>query len=334
MRARQTALRSDLFGENLAATFPIISPGSSDSAMFDNCLEFLYLAGRSLPHALMMMIPEPWSHHEEMDDDRKAFYEYHACLMEPWDGPAAIAFTDGRQVGAVLDRNGLRPSRYYVTKDERVILASGVGVLDIPPALVAYKGRLQPGRMLLVDTEQGRIVSDEELKNAVVKAHPYRRWLQDNQIQLAELPKSAGKCLPSGVQLRQYQKAFGYTFEDLRFMLGPMAKDGVEPVGAMGMDSPLAVLSQRPQLLYEYFKQLFAQVTNPPVDALREKLVTASEVYLGSQGNLLDPDPAAGRLEEKAIAVRAERIPAAGRPCRTGNPGVVPLSRWHQVASG
>ncbi|MEZ0535780.1 glutamate synthase large subunit [Caldicellulosiruptoraceae bacterium PP1] len=291
MYSRQSMLKSDLFGDDLEKVLPIINSDGSDSAMFDNCLEFLMLSGRSMAHAAMMMIPEPWSNHESMSDEKKAFYEYHSCLMEPWDGPAAIAFTDGDRVGALLDRNGLRPSRYYVTKDDLVILASEVGVLDIPPENVLYKERLRPGRMLLIDTIEGRIISDEELKHKIASEHPYRKWLDENLITLEELPKAQELPEPDYDTVLQRQKAFGYTYEDLRFILTPMAKDGVEPVGAMGTDTPLAVLSEKPKLLYNYFKQLFAQVTNPPIDAIREEIVTATETYIGSEGNLLDPKP-------------------------------------------
>ena len=291
MHARQSTLVSDLFGDDVPKLLPIIQPDGSDSAMFDNCLEFLVLAGRSLPHAVMMMIPEPWSNHESMSDEKKAFYEYHSCLMEPWDGPASIAFTDGTRVGAVLDRNGLRPSRYYVTKDDLVIMASEVGVLDVPPERVLHKGRLQPGRMLLVDTEEGRIVGDEELKHRMPAEHPYRLWLTEHLVPLEDLPEAPQVQKPADGPLLQYQQAFGYTFEELRIIMGPMANDGVEPVGSMGTDTPLAVLSGRPQLVYNYFKQLFAQVTNPPIDCIREEIITATETTIGPERNLLVPEP-------------------------------------------
>jgi glutamate synthase (ferredoxin) len=233
--------------------------------MFDNCLEFLVLAGRSLPHVVMMMIPEPWSNHKSMSDEKKAFYEYHSNLMEPWDGPASIGFTDGFQIGAVLDRNGLRPSRYYVTKSDLVIMASEVGVLDVPPDQVVHKGRLEPGRMLLVDTREGRIIGDEELKHSIATEQPYREWLNEHQAELDNLPPPLPHQVPRPVRktVVRRQQAFGYTFEDLNILLGPMAKNGIEPLGAMGNDAPLAVLSDKPKLLYDYFKQLFAQVTNP-----------------------------------------------------------------------
>jgi glutamate synthase (ferredoxin) len=290
MVARQAMLESDLFGADIKKLFPIINEDGSDSAMFDNVLEFLVLAGRSLPHAVMMMIPEPWAGHESMSDAKKAFYEYHACLMEPWDGPASIAFTDGVKIGAVLDRNGLRPSRYYVTKDDLVVMASEVGVLDIPPDRVLQKGRLQPGRMFLIDTELGRIVADEEIKNQVATAQPYREWLNQHLVPIEALP-AAPIVAPDHKTVVQRQQAFGYTFEDLRIVMLPMARDGVQPLGSMGTDTPLAVLSNKPQLLYNYFKQLFAQVTNPPIDSIREEIVTSSDTTLGPEGNLLHPTP-------------------------------------------
>ena len=291
MKAREALFDSDLFGADTPKIRPIINPNGSDSAMLDNTLELLVLAGRSLSHAMMMLIPEPWSNHESMDDDKRAFYQYHSSLIEPWDGPASIAFTDGKQIGAVLDRNGLRPSRYYVTKDDLVVMASEAGVLDLPPEDIVQKGRLQPGRMFLVDTEQGRIVDDEEIKRTVATEHPYRRWLDEHLVYLKDLPPAPEVPASDPDSLLQRQIAFGYTFEDQRVLLEPMAKNGVEAVGSMGNDTPLAALSTRPRLLYDYFKQLFAQVTNPPIDCIREELITASEVWLGSEGNLLRPQP-------------------------------------------
>lgn len=291
MHTRQSMFASDLFRDDIKKILPVINSDGSDSAMFDNCLEFLVLSGRSLPHAVMMMIPEPWSNHESMSDEKKAFYEYHGCLMEPWDGPASIAFTDGIRVGAVLDRNGLRPSRYYVTKDGLVIMASEVGVLDVPPERVLHKGRLQPGRMFLVDTHEKRIIADEELKLRISTEHPYRLWLNENLVSLEDLPEAPPVSKPNHEMLIQRQQAFGYTFEDLRIIMIPMARDGVDPVGSMGNDTPIAVLSDRPQLVYNYFKQLFAQVTNPPIDAIREELITATETTIGPEKNLLKPEP-------------------------------------------
>jgi len=291
MHARQSLFESELFGDDLKTAQPIINVEGSDSGIFDNALELLTLAGRSLPHAVMMMIPEPWTAHESMSDEKKAFYEYHACLMEPWDGPASIAFTDGTMIGAVLDRNGLRPSRYYVTKDDLVIMASEAGVLPVEPERVAQKGRLQPGRMFLVNMEEGRIIADEELKQAIVTQHPYRQWLDQYLVDLAKLPDGPGVEDFDPIPLVQRQTAFGYTFEELRLLLTPMARDGVEAVGSMGTDTPLAVLSDRPKLLYDYFQQLFAQVTNPPIDSIREEIITSAETTIGSERNLLKPEP-------------------------------------------
>ena len=296
MHARQAMFESELFGEDIRKTLPIINTDGSDSAMFDNCLELLVLGGRSLPHAVMMMIPEPWENHESMSPERRAFYEYHSCLMEPWDGPASIAFTDGIRIGAVLDRNGLRPSRYYVTKDDMVIMASEAGVLPVEPERVAVKGRLQPGRMFLVDTEEGRIVADEELKTRFARAHPYQEWLDKNHVLLKDLPEPAHVHEPDHKTVLRRQQAFGYTFEDLRLIIGPMANDGVQPLGSMGTDTPLAVLSNKTQLIYNYFKQLFAQVTNPPIDPIREENVTSTETMVGSEGNLLKPTPESCRM--------------------------------------
>lgn len=290
MYARQSVLQSDLFDDDLPkVTAQIIDPDGSDSAMFDNTLEFLHLAGRSLPHAVMMMIPEPWSNHESMSAEKKAFYEYHSAIMEPWDGPASIVFTDGTVVGAVLDRNGLRPSRYYVTKDGLVVMASEVGVLgdEIEPENVAYKARLQPGRMFLVDTQQGRIISDEEIKHQMASEHPYQEWLDQYLIELSELPPAEEPLEEEHASVLHRQKAFGYNYETLRVVMSAMAKNGVEALGAMGDDTPVAVLSDQPQLLYNYFRQLFAQVTNPPLDAIREELVTATDVMMGTEGNIL-----------------------------------------------
>jgi len=290
MRARQGLLESDLFGDDLKKLLPVIREGGSDTATFDNVLEFLVRAGRSLPHAILMMIPEPWSGNEEMDPDRKAFYEYHASLMEPWDGPASIAFTDGTMIGAVLDRNGLRPSRYYVTKDDLVIMASEVGVLDVPPENVLVKERLHPGRIFLVDTSKGRIVDDEEIKRELAAEYPYRQWLDEHLVDIEDLPP-ARAVEPDHETVLKRQLAFGYTQEDLRILIGPMAMAGEEPVGSMGTDTSLAVLSDRPRVLFDYFKQLFAQVTNPPLDAIREELVTSMGSTIGPERNLLKPEP-------------------------------------------
>jgi glutamate synthase (ferredoxin) len=297
MHARQALLESELFGEDIKKLMPIVNTDGSDSAMFDNVLELLVLSGRSLPHAMMMMIPEPWANHESMSDEKKAFYEYHSCLMEPWDGPASVVFTDGVRIGACLDRNGLRPSRYYVTKDNTVIMASEVGVLDVDPERVIQKGRLQPGRMFLIDTEEGRIIADEEIKTKIATEQPYREWLDKNMIELANVPPAKVQE-PTHETVLQRQQAFGYTFEDLRILMAPMARDGAEAIGSMGTDTPLAVLSDRPQLLFNYFKQLFAQVTNPPIDCIREEIITSTETAIGSERNLLDPTPESCRLIE------------------------------------
>ena len=292
MRAREALCRSDVFGEDLQKLFPLIREGQSDTATFDNVLEFLVLTGRPLPHAVLMMIPEPWRNHESMAPERRAFYEYHSALMESWDGPASIAFTDGTVVGAVLDRNGLRPSRYYVTKDDMVIMASEVGVLDIPPENVLVKERLHPGRIFLIDTSQGRIIDDEEIKSELAREQPYAEWLAAEVVHLDDLPKAPYSPPAARETVRRRQRVFGYTEEDLRILVGPMARDGAEPIGSMGNDTALAVLSNRPRLLYDYFQQLFAQVTNPPLDAIREELVTDMGSSLGAERNLLAPEPA------------------------------------------
>ena len=297
MRAREGLLQSDLFGDDLAKILPVIREGGSDTATFDNVLELLVMSGRSLPHAILMMIPEPWQNHESMDPDRKAFYEYHSSLMEPWDGPASIAFTDGTVIGAVLDRNGLRPSRYYVTKDDIVVMASEVGVLDIRAEDVLVKERLHPGRIFLVDTSKGRIVDDEEIKRELAAQHPYHEWLARHLVDIDDLPAARAEE-PDHVTVFLRQQAFGYTQEDLRVLLAPMAMGGEEPVGSMGTDTALAVLSERPRLLFDYFKQLFAQVTNPPLDAIREELVTSMGSTIGPERNLLKPEPeSCGQIE-------------------------------------
>jgi len=295
MHAREAVCRSALLGDDLKKIFPIVIEGGSDSATFDNVLEFLVMAGRPLPLAVLMMIPEAWSGHESMEEERKAFYEYHGCLMEPWDGPASIAFTDGTVIGAVLDRNGLRPSRYYVTKDGLVVMASEVGVLDIPSERVLLKERLHPGRIFLVDTAQGRIIDDAELKHRYATEHPYGEWLKTYLRPLERLPEPPHVPEPDHETVLQRQQVFGYTHEDLRILLSPMAVNGEEPVGSMGTDTSLAVLSNRPRLLYDYFKQLFAQVTNPPLDGIREELVTQIATSIGPEGNLLEPMPEACR---------------------------------------
>ena len=291
MRAREAMLASDLFGNDLEKLKPVIDERGSDSAMLDNALELLVLGGRSLPHAMMMLVPEAWGAKFILGDDQRAFYEYHAAFMEPWDGPAALAFTDGRYIGATLDRNGLRPARYTVTRDGLVVLASETGALEIPPARIMSRGRLQPGKMLLVDLEQHRIIPDNEIKSRVSRQRPYRHWVKDNRIELRGLLAPAQPPAEEPRVLRQRQHAFGYTEEELKMVIAPMASHGQEAVGSMGNDAALAVLSSRPQLFFSYFKQLFAQVTNPPIDPLREELVMSLMSFVGRQRNLLGETP-------------------------------------------
>ncbi|HEX5048913.1 MAG TPA: glutamate synthase large subunit [Gammaproteobacteria bacterium] len=292
MRARQGVVESELYGDSLAKLFPIVEPDCSDSGTFDNVLEFLLMTGRSLQESVMMMVPEAWQKNELMPEAKRAFYEYHSCLMEPWDGPASIAFTDGKYIGAVLDRNGLRPSRYYLTNDDRVIMASEVGVVPINPAHVKAKGRLEPGRMFLIDFERGRLVPDEELKSDFASRRPYAQWLDDNRIALRDVVEGAPQQEETDRStLLARMQAFGYTSETLQFMLQPMVKEHRDPVGSMGNDSTLAVLSDKPRMLYDYFRQLFAQVTNPPIDSIREEVIMSLECYVGPEGNLLDTTP-------------------------------------------
>ena len=294
MHAREGRFSSPAFGDRLERAFPIMTPDASDTASFDEALELLHLAGRSLPHAVLMMIPEAWENQLDMPDWKRDFYRYHASMMEPWDGPASVAFTDGTVVGAVLDRNGLRPSRYWVTEDGLVVMASEVGVLDIDQSTVVRKGRLQPGRMFLVDTSQGRIVEDEEVKRGLAEAEAYGDWLAERSVYLEDLPPRF-LLTPQHATIVTHQRVFGWTQEDLKILLGPEARTGSEPIGSMGSDTPVAVLSQRPRLLFDYFKQLFAQVTNPPLDAIREEMVTSMMTTLGPESNLLDPGPEACR---------------------------------------
>jgi glutamate synthase (NADPH/NADH) large chain len=291
MHARQSVLQSDLFGGNLEKLFPVIQPNGSDSSAFDNALELLVQSGRSLPHAMAMLIPEAWDNNPHIDAGKKAFYEYHCSLMEPWDGPAAIAFTDGRVIGATLDRNGLRPARYLVTKDDMVVVASEAGVLPVNPEDVRMKGRIQPGKMFLVDLEQGRIVSDREIKEQLANRQPYAEWLVQNQITLDKLSEPARVHGSDYATMMVRQRAFGYTDEDVRFLMTPMAVNGEEPIGSMGTDTPLACLSDKPQPLFNYFKQLFAQVTNPPIDPIREEMVMSLVSYIGKERNILAETP-------------------------------------------
>ena len=325
MRAREAMLDSPLIpvsksGQGIERLFPIIDPDGSDSGSFDECLELLHLGGRSLPHALLMMIPEPWENHDEMDVKRRAFYQFHSTLMEPWDGPALIAFTDGAVIGAVLDRNGLRPGRYWVTSDGLVVLASEVGVLDIEPARVVRRGRLQPGRIFLVDTAAGRLIEDEEVKTELAADHPYADWLHAGLVHLDDLPERE-RHVPTASDLLTRQRAYGYTEEELRIILSPMARTGAEPIGSMGTDTPVAVLSDKPRLVFDYFTQLFAQVTNPPLDAIREELVTSLSTTTGPEQNLLEPEP--GLLPADRAAVPGDRRAGprqAGAHQRRGKP--------------
>ena len=290
MRARETLLESDLIPGDLKRLFPIVNDSGSDSASFDEVLELLYLGGRSLPHSVLMMIPEAWENHATMPQIRKDFYAFHSALMEPWDGPACVTFTDGHQIGAVLDRNGLRPSRFWVTDDGLVVLASEVGVLDFKPESVVRKGRLQPGKMFLVDIDQGRIIEDDEIKQTLASAQPYGEWLSSGLVRLSDLPAREHIVYPHSSVVRR-QRAFGYTEEEIRLIITPMARNGAEPLGSMGTDTPIAALSEKPRLLFDYFAQLFAQVTNPPLDAIREELVTSLGGSIGPEHNLLDPGP-------------------------------------------
>ncbi len=299
MRARQSQLSNPLLGDSPEELYPICTPGASDSASFDEVAELLTLSGRPITHSIMMMIPEAWENHATMDPARRAFYQYHSMLMEPWDGPAAVSFTDGRLVGAVLDRNGLRPARYWVTEDGLVILASEVGVLDVEPSRVVRKGRVSPGKMFLVDTEEGRLIEDQEIKAEVATANPWGEWVRENLIQLEDLPERE-HVVHTKASINRRQRTFGYTQEELRILLGPMAKNGAEPLGAMGSDTPIAVLSKRPRLLFDYFVQSFAQVTNPPLDSIREELVTSMGVTIGPDGNLLST----GQVRSRQIALK------------------------------
>ncbi len=292
INAREKQFISDSFGEDIKKTLPVVVPHGSDTATFDNVLELLVLAGRSLPHAVMMMVPEAWSGDPDMDPEKRAFYEYHSTLMEPWDGPAAITFMDDRYIGTILDRNGLRPCRYQITTDDVVIMASEAGVLPIEQDKIVRKGRMQPGKMFLVDTQEGRIIDDKEIKTAYARRKPYSQWLKENIVELNNLPKPKKVPGLNDKTLLERQRAFGYTIEDLKMLLAPIAINGEEATGSMGTDTPIAVLSERPQLLFNYFKQLFAQVTNPPIDAIREEIIMGEEMMLGAEGNLLDETPA------------------------------------------
>src|SRR5271166_4949742 len=301
MAARQASVSSPLFGEKISKLWPISFEGQSDTACFDNALEFLVQGGYSMAHAMMMLIPEAWAGNALMDEERRAFYEYHAALMEPWDGPAAVAFTDGRQIGATLDRNGLRPARYLVTEDGLVVMASEMGVLPIPEEKIVTKWRLQPGRMLLVDLEQGRIVSDDETKKTLAQSHPYKQWLKRTQIVLEDLKPVETRSSRADVSLLDRQQAFGYSQEDTAILMAPMAVTGQEAIGAMGTDTPISAMSSRSKLLYTYFKQNFAQVTNPPIDPIREELVMSLVSFIGPRPNILDLE---GTAKKKRLEVR------------------------------
>lgn len=299
--AREQQFKSKFFGEKLKSLYPLVAPSRSDSATFDNALELLVVNGRSLPHALMMMIPEAWSGDKNMSQEKKDFYKYHSSLMEPWDGPSSIAFTDGRYIGSILDRNGLRPARYWKTKDNKIIMASEAGVLPVPNKEIVEKGRLQPGKIFLIDIKKGKIIDDAEIKRKYSTKKPYGNWLKENMIELESLPKVKNNFLLDDQAIKIQQKAFGYTYEDIKMVLAPMVENGIEATGAMGTDTPLAVLSKKPQLLFSYFKQLFAQVTNPPIDAIREEIIMGEDVLLGAEGNLLVETP------EQAKRVRLPR---------------------------
>ena len=309
MHARQAMFSSPLFGDDMPKLFPISTPGASDSAILDNALELLTHTGRSLPHAMLMLIPEAWGDHIPMSKEKRDFYEYHSSLMEPWDGPALVVFTDGKHIGAILDRNGLRPFRYLVTKDQRLVMASETGVLDVPPEDVLFKARLQPGRMFYVDFEEGRIVEDEEIKSTLARRRPYGRWLAENKTDLRDLPPTAATQPPEPSTLLERQRAFDYPLEALNMLMAPMANTGAEPVGSMGNDIPLAVLSDRPQLLFNYFQQLFAQVTNPPLDAIREELVTSVETFIGTGQNIFEETPEhVHQLKLREVALTNEEL--------------------------
>ena len=291
MRAREELMKSDVFGEDIKKLFPIILEGKSDSASMDMVIELLLMTGRSLPEVMMMVVPEAWEKHQTMSEDKKAFYEYNSCIMEPWDGPASIPFTDGNVIGALLDRNGLRPSRYTVTKSGFVIMSSEIGVLDIKPEDVVQHGRLEPGKMFLVDMNKGRIIEDEEIKKAIVTKRPYKKWLNENLLQLAKIPYTNNPIPVETVAFETRQRLFGYTIEDLKTIINPMGESGAEAISSMGNDTPLAVLSDQPQLLYNYFKQQFAQVTNPPLDGIREEIITDISLAIGGDFNIFDIEP-------------------------------------------
>ena len=295
MNAREELMKNEFIGEDLKKIFPTILKGKSDSAQMDMVVELLLTTGRSLPEVMMMMVPEAWEKHKSMSDDKKAFYEFNSSIMEPWDGPASIPFTDGKYIGALLDRNGLRPSRYTVTKDGYVVMSSETGVVEIQPENIESHGRLEPGKMFLVDMTEGRIIEDEEIKNSIVSKHPYRKWINDNVLPLKEVPYTGNKTPNEKLDFETRLRIFGYTQEDLKTLILPMCTTGKEAIGSMGTDTPLAVLSTKPQLLFNYFKQLFAQVTNPPLDGIREEIVTDTGLGIGSDFNIFDIHPKMSR---------------------------------------
>ena len=292
MKAREGSMHSDLYGDQITDLFPVMEKDCSDSGNFDNALEFLTMTGRSIEESILMMVPEAWQKKKTLSKSRKAYYEYHSNLMEPWDGPASITFTNGDVVGAVLDRNGLRPSRYYVTKDDRVIMASEVGVLPVDNQNIAKKGRLEPGKIFLIDFQQGKLLSDQEVKEPLIEANPYRNWLHDNRLIVRKIKRSDSDSALESSELTKRMRAFGYTTETLEFMMLPMVHDLRDPLGSMGNDSALAVLSHKHRLLYDYFKQLFAQVSNPAIDSIREKIIMSLECYIGPEKNILEPSEA------------------------------------------
>ena len=334
MYARQSVLESPLFGDDLKKVFPVIAPGGSDSANFDNAVELLFQAGRSLPHVMAMLIPEAWAGNPHMKNGKRAFYEYHASLMEPWDGPAAIGFTDGRVIGATLDRNGLRPGRYVVTNDDLVVMASEAGVLDIEPSRVKSKGRLQPGKMFLVDTVEGRIVGDKEIKQKLSSRQPYGQWLKEKQITMDKLPEPSRVQSGNRETILCRQRAFGYTDEDLKLILEPMATKGEEPIGSMGTDTPLACLSDRPQALFSYFKQLFAQVTNPPIDPIREEMVMSLISYIGTERNILEETAYNCHTLKLPHPILTNRVLEKLRRVSTGDLLATTLSTLFRAADG
>jgi glutamate synthase (ferredoxin) len=284
-------MKSKVFGKEIKEIFPVILKGKSDSAAMDMVVEMLLMTGRTLPEVMMMMVPEAWEKDDTMPDNKKAFYEYSSCVMEPWDGPASVPFTDGNYIGALLDRNGLRPSRYSVTKSGYVVMSSEIGVLDIKPENIVKHGRLEPGKMFLVDMNKGRIIEDEEIKNNITAKHPYRKWLDNNLLHLSNVPYTGNTCPIELVPYKTRQRMFGYTKEDIDTIIVPMSKTGKETLGSMGIDTPLAVLSDKPQLLYNYFKQLFAQVTNPPLDGIREEIITDISLAIGEDRNIFETSP-------------------------------------------